>query len=282
MANRRHGLSERRARRLLKQPRSTQRYRLQDLSGERGVIDEIHRIAREEPRWGTPRVTRRLRDRGWKINHKRVERLWRLEGLQVPQRQRKKLRLGSSAQGCVRHRAEHPNHVWSYDFVAEQTVDGRRMKIFVVIDEFTRRCLALEVARSFTSDDVHETLRALFEIYGVPAHIRSDNGPEFIANALRRWLAWRGVGTLFIAPGSPWENGYVESFNSRLRDELLDRELFTSLHEARVLLEQHRRGHNGDRPHSSLNFQTPDAFVHSWFLRNRRQGQDQTINPGLS
>ena len=282
MASERHGVSERRACRILKQARSTQRYRPQTLAGERQVVDELHRIAREKPRWGTPRVTQRLRDLGWKINHKRVERLWRLEGLQVPQKQRRKLRLGSSAQGCVRHRAKYPNHVWSYDFVAEQTVDGRRMKIFVVIDEFTRRCLALEVARSFTSADVHETLRALFEIYGVPIHIRSDNGPEFIAHALRRWLGWRGVGTLFIAPGSPWENGYVESFNSRLRDELLDRELFTSVYEARVLLEQYRCGHNTDRPHSSLSFETPDAFMRQWCMEHRGQRQDRTINPGLS
>ncbi len=194
----------------------------------------------------------------------------------------KKLRLGTSAQGCVRHRAQHPNHVWSYDFVAEQTVDGRRLKIFVLIDEFTWRCLALEVGRSFTSVEVHETLRALFEICGVPEHVRSDNGPESIAHALRYWLGRRGVGVLFIAPGSPWENGYTESFNSRLRDELLDRELFTSVHETRVLLEQHRVGHNGDRPHSSLDFETPDAFMRQWCTANQgRHGLDQ-IKPGLS
>ncbi len=282
MAYRRHGVSQRRACRLLEQPRSTQRYRPESRAGERAVIGAMHRVARAEPRWGTPRVTRRLREWGWRINHKRVERLWRLEGLQVPQKQRKKLRLGNSSQGCVRHKAEYPNHVWSYDFVADQTEDGRRLKVFVVIDEFTRRSLALEVARSFTSADVQETLRVLFEIYGVPDHIRSDNGPEFIAHALRRWLGQRGVGTLFIAPGSPWENGYSESFNSRLRDELLNRELFTSVHEARVLLEQHRIGHNEKRPHSSLNFQTPDAFMRRWQTENQGRGEKEENQPGLS
>lgn len=267
---------------MLDQPRSTQRYQPQQNLGEREVVKTMHAIAQRHPRYGTPRVTRLLRDEGFHVNHKRVERLWRQEGLQVPQKQHKRRRLGTSAQGCVRFRPLYPNHVWSYDFVADQTEDGRRLKIFVVVDEYTRRCLALEVGRRFTSEDVIDTMRVLFDLYGAPTHIRSDNGPELIATALRRWLACRGTGTLYIEPGSPWENAYGESFNSRLRDELLDRELFTSLREARVLLEQHRIEHNEVRPHSSLEYETPKAFFEGWLMRKQEQTVETVYNPGLS
>lgn len=242
----------------------------------------MHTIAKRYPRYGTPRVTRMLRDEGFRVNHKRVERLWRLEGLQVPQKQRKRRRLGSSSQGCTRMRALYPNHVWSYDFVSDQTEDGRRIKIFVVVDEYTRRCLSLEVGRRFTSQEVIDTMRVLFEIYGAPTHVRSDNGPEFIAHDLRGWLSRRGAGTLFIEPGSPWENAYVESFNSRLRDELLNRELFTSLLEARVLLEEHRIEHNEVRPHSSLGYQTPGVFFEGWVASKKNRIVETIHHPGLS
>jgi putative transposase len=267
---------------MLGQARSTQRYQPRKDCSEEPIVKAMHTIAKEHPRYGTPRVTRLLRNEGWRINHKRVERLWRLEGLQVPQKQHRRRRLGSSAQGCIRMRARYPNHVWSYDFVADQTEDGRRLKILVVVDEFTRRSLALEVGRCFTSEDVIEVMRVLFELHGAPTHIRSDNGPEMIADGLRRWLARRGTGTLYIAPGSPWENAYAESFNSRLRDELLNRELFTSPLEARVLLEQHRKEHNETRPHSSLGYETPSHFEAQWQMRLHRLKVETIINPGLS
>ena len=179
----------------------------------------------------------------------------------MPQKQRKKRRLGCSANGCVRHRAEHIDHVWCYDFVSDQTTDGRTLKFLTLEDEYTREALAIEVERSITSTDLIETLRYLFEVRGAPQHIRSDNGPEFIAQALRRWLAESGVGTLYIAPGAPWENGFNESFNSRFRDELLNGELFTSLQEAKVVTEDYRLEYNHRRPHSSLGYQTPAEFA---------------------
>jgi len=247
---------------------------------ENKLVMKIHALSERYPRFGYRKISDKLKTAGWQVGREQVRLLRRREGLRVPQKAVKRRRPGTST--IDPHKAEYPNHVWSYDFVADQTEDGRRLKVFVVIDEFTRRSLALEVARSFTSADVQETLRVLFEIYGVPDHIRSDNGPEFIAHALRRWLGQRGVGTLFIAPGSPWENGYTESFNSRLRDELLNRELFTSVHEARVLLEQHRISHNEKRPHSSLNFQTPDAFMRRWQTENQGRGEKEENQPGLS
>jgi len=282
MARERHGVSERRACRMLNQARSTHRYQPVANTSEREVVKKMHSISKHHPRYGTPRVTRLLRDDGFRINHKRVERLWRIEGLQVPQKQRKRRRLGHSANACALFRPQYPNHVWSYDFVSDQTEDGRRLKIFAVIDEHTRRCLALKVGRHFTSEHVIDTMRDLFEIHDVPTHVRSDNGPELIAVALRRWLLRRGTGTLYIEPGSPWENGYTESFNSRLRDELLNRELFTSMLEARVLLEQYRRTHNEERPHSSLGYETPAAFFEACRARMEDPTVETVYNPGLS
>src|SRR3954471_1007157 len=194
------------------------------------------------------------------VGHERL-RLWRREGLKVPQIQRKRRRLGTSENGCTRHRAERPDHVWSYDFVMDQAADGRRLKILPVVDEFTRECLTIEVERSITAEDVVSTLEYLFEMRGVPEHIRSDNGPEFIAEAVKGWLTRRGSGTLYIEPGSPWENAYSETFNSRLRDELLDREVFETLKEAKVLLEDHRLDYNHRRPHSALGYVTPAEFA---------------------
>lgn len=195
------------------------------------------------------------------MNRKRVHRLWRLEGLKVVQKQRKRRRLGTSDNGIVRRAAAHRNEVWSYDFVMDQTEDGRRLKLLPVLDEFTRECLEIEVARHLTAADVIKVLDRLFKERGAPKFIRSDNGPEFIADAIKQWLAESGVETLYIEPGSPWQNAYSESFNSRFRDELLDREVFTTLTEAKVLVADYRRHYNTERPHSALSYQTPAAFV---------------------
>lgn len=201
-----------------------------------------------------------LRAEGWTVNRKRVYRLWRKEGLKVPHKQRKKRRLGHSGNGIVRRRAEHPDHVWCYDFVHDQTADGRPLKLLAIEDECTRECLAIEVARGLTSRDVIRTLQRLFAQRGTPQGLRSDNGPEFIAQAIRSWLATSGIETLYIEPGAPWENGRAESFHGKLRDEFLNAELFTSVLEAKVLTEAYRVEFNERRPHSALVYETPSAF----------------------
>jgi putative transposase len=231
---------------------------------DRQLLAEMRRLAKAWPRHGSERVHELLIGIGWRVNFKRVHRLWKQEHLQVPKKQQKRRRLpGVSANGCVRHKASHANHVWSYDFLVDRTEDGRQVKLLVVIDEFTRECLALEVGRSFTAREVMLTLQYLFAVRGRPEHIRSDNGPEFIAKKIRRWLEKAEVGTLYIQKASPWENGYVESFNSRLRDELLNRELFLSLPEARYVLDDWRVQYNNDRIHGGLNWMTPAAFAAS-------------------
>ena len=222
----------------------------------------MRRLARQRPRFGAERIHQLLVQRDWYVNDKRVHRLWKREGMQVPRKQHRKRRLaGGSHNGCTRHRAERPNHVWSYDFVTDRTEDGRQLKLLVVIDEYTRESLAIEVGRSFTSQDVVNTLQYVFAVRGTPQHIRSDNGPEFVAKTVRRWLYQAGVQTLFIAKGSPWENGYVESFNGKLRDELLNRELFLSLAEARWVIDRWRMDYNHHRIHSALDYQTPAAYA---------------------
>ena len=218
-------------------------------------------LVREHPRYGYRHVWALLRREGWRVNRKRVYRLWRAEGLKVPQKQRKRRYLGHSANGCARHRAEHKDHVWAWDFIHDRTAEGRPLKWLSIVDEYTRECLALEVGRGMTADRVIEVLAELFAVRGVPEHIRSDNGPEFIAGAIRSWLAQAGVEALYIEPGSPWENGYAESFHSRLRDELLNREEFTTLAEARALSTAWRLEYNHRRPHSSLGYQTPAEFA---------------------
>jgi len=205
-------VSERRACKVAKQPRSTQRYAVKEHDGEKTLVQRMLTLVRRHPRYGYRRVWALLRMEGFRVNVKRVYRLWRKAGLKVPKKQHRKRRLGCSANGCVRHRAEHVNHVWAYDFVSDQTADGRTLKFLTVEDEFTREALAIEVERSITSAELIDTLRYLFEVRGAPQHIRSDNGPEFIARALRQWLEDFGVGTLYIEPGAPWENGYAESF----------------------------------------------------------------------
>lgn len=213
------------------------------------------------PRYGYRRVWALLRREGWRVNRKRVYRLWRQQGLKVSRKQHKKRRLGSSANGCVRRRPEYRDHVWSWDFLFDRTRDGRPLKWFTLIDEYTRECLALEVDRGMTGRRVTAILAALVAQRGPPAYLRSDNGPEFIARSVRRWLADAGISSLYIAPGAPWENGYDESFNGKLRDELLAREDFASLLEARVLAAQWRQEYNYERPHSALGYQTPAEYA---------------------
>lgn len=204
-----------------------------------------------------------LRREGWEVNKKRVLRLWREQGLKVPRKQHKsrRLRIGSSENSTTKRRAEYPGHVWSYDFAMDATEDVRRLKVMPVVEEYSRECLSLEGERSIKAGDVINTLRRLFVQRGEPDYIRSDNGPEFIAQALKEWLEISGVKTLYIEPGSPWENAYSETFISRLRDELLNRELFTNLKEAQVLLEDYRDHYNHHRPHGSLGYLTPVEFA---------------------
>lgn len=251
------GISERRACRVLGQPRATQRHDAITPNDEPLLVHRIVALASEYGRYGYRRVTGLLRNEGWRVNHKRVERLWRREGLKVPPKQPKRGRLWLNDGSCIRRRPEHPNHVWSYDFVQDRTADGRAFRILAIIDEYTRECLSLDVARSLRSGDVLDRLESLFVQRGTPQYIRSDNGPEFTAKAVRSWLAQLEVQPLFIEPGSPWENGYVESFNGKLRDELLNREIFYTLWEAKVLIERWRVHYNQLRPHSALNYQPP-------------------------
>ena len=259
----RKSVSERRACRALNQPRSTQRYTPFHKDDEKKLVKRMIALSRRHPRYGYRRIWAVLRSEGWQINMKRVHRLWKREGLKVPRKQHKRRRLGSSSAGSQLRRAEHINHVWSYDFVMDQTSDGSRLKILVIFDEYSRESLRIVVGRSLKSHDVLDALDQLFELRGYPTYIRSDNGPEFIAGVIVDWLEMKGVDTLFIEPGSPWENAFIESFNSRFRDELLNREEFGSMLEARVLIEDYRREYNECRPHSSLGYQTPMEYVAS-------------------
>lgn len=255
-------VSERRACTTIRQPRSTQRYRGRKRSKDAALAAELRRISAAHPRAGYRMATALLRRAGMEINAKRVQRLWRQEGLKVPRRQRKRQRLGSSESGTQQMRAERVNHVWSYDFVFDQTEDGRRLKWLPICDEFSRELVALEVERRMEARDVIRILdAAVLERGSAPQFIRSDNGPEFIALAVQDWIERRGFKTLYIEPGSPWQNAYSESFNSRFRDEFLNRESFASVLEAKVLGKQHRHRHNHERPHSSLEYQTPVEFA---------------------
>ena len=244
---------------MLGQARTTQRREPSPPSDEKQLTKDIVVLATKYGRYGYRRITALLNnnEHGWRVNHKRVERIWRKEGLKVPKKQPKRGRLWLNDGSCIRLRPEHKDHVWSYDFMVERTTDGRAFRVLNIIDEFTRENLNSKVNRKISSQDVIDELFNLFIFRGIPEHIRSDNGPEFTAKAVRRWLNRLGVKTLFIEPGSPWENGYIESFNGKLRDELLDREIFTTLEEAKVLIEQWRRDYNQVRPHSALGYQPP-------------------------
>jgi transposase InsO family protein len=242
---------------VLGQARAVQRHTPQVRDDEDRLTGRIIEVAAVYGRYGTPRITAMLRSEGWRVNHKRVERIWRREGLKVPRRQPKRGRLWLNDGSCIRLRPEHKDHVWAYDFVSARTHDGLPLRMLVVVDEFTRECLSIDVERRLTSDDVLERLAWLMVTRGVPKHIRSDNGAEFTAGVVREWLGKVGVKTLYIEPGSPWENGYVESFNGKLRDELLNGEIFYSVKEAKVLIESWRRHYNTVRPHSSLGYRPP-------------------------
>ena len=255
------GVSERRACRVLGQVRSVQRYQPQNSWEEEVLRGDIIRLASNYGRYGYRRITALLWAEGWRVNRKRVERIWREEGLRVPVRQPRRGRLYLNDGSCIRLRPCSKNHVWSYDFVSDRLHNGKKIRMLTVIDEYTRKCLAIAVGSSLKTDQVLDTLSDLFITEGVPEHIRSDNGSEFTAKSLREWIGSLGVKTAYIEPGSPWENGYNESFNGKLRDELLNREIFYSLKEAQVLIEQWRRHYNEVRPHSSLGYRPPAPQV---------------------
>lgn len=251
------GVSERRACRVLKQPRSTQRYQLIKAPDTAALTARIIALASEYGRYGYRRITALLRNEGWRVNHKRVEGIWRREGLKVPVKQPKRGRLWLNDGSCIRLRPQYAQHVWSYDFMQDQTHNGTAYRILNIIDEYTRECLCCRVARKLNHDDVIDALARLFWRYGTPAHIRSDNGSEFTAKRVRAWMGRLAVKPLFIEPGSPWENGYIESFNGKMRDELLNGEIFYSLKEAQILIEQWRKHYNTVRPHSALGYRPP-------------------------
>lgn len=255
------GISERRACRALGQSRGNQRREPIRQDDEETLRSDVIKLAQQYGRYGYKRITALLRAADWVVNHKRVERIWREEGLKVPKRHKKRGRLYFNDGSCIRLRPTWPNHVWSYDFVADRLLNGRKIRILTVIDEYTRLCLALRVGYGLKSDDVMEVLSDLFITHGIPDHIRSDNGSEFTAKSIKSWLARLEVKTLYIEPGSPWENGYNESFNGRLRDELLNGEVFYTLKEAQVIVEQWRHHYNHIRPHSSLNYRPPAPIV---------------------
>ena len=250
-------ISERFACRVLGQHRSTQRKIAKTPDDEAALTADIVELATRYGRYGYRRITALLREAGWVVNFKRVERIWRREGLKVPHKQPKRGRLWLNDGSCIRLRPEYPNHVWSYDFVEDRTYNGQKYRMLNIIDEFTRECLAIRVNRKLNSTDVIDVLSDLFIMRGVPGHVRSDNGPDFVAKAVQDWIGAVGAKTTYIEPGSPWENGYCESFNSKLRDELLDGEIFYTLEEARVIIENWRRCYNEIRPHSSLGYRPP-------------------------
>lgn len=257
MVRERWGISERRVCRALGHPRSTQRYQPRPPDDEPALTRDLVALASQYGRYGYRRITALLQRDGWRVNHKRVERIWRREGLKVPARQPKRGRLWLTDGSCIRLRPERQNHVWAYDFVMTRTEDGRPVRMLTVVDEHTRECLAIHVARHIGADRVLACLTDLMASKGVPQYLRSDNGPEFTARVVRQWLPKVGTGTLYIEPGSPWENGYVESFNGKLRDEFLNGELFYTLQEAEVLTEQWRQTYNRIRPHSALGYRPP-------------------------
>ena len=259
------GSSERRTCSVIGQHRSTQRKRPQDDGDERRLTADVVKLATQYGRFGYRRIHRML-GAGWNISLSVVERIWRREGLKVPRKQPKRRRLWLNDGSCIRLRPERPNHVWSYDFVEDVIHNGRKYRMLNIIDEFSRECLAMVPQRRFPAEDVLAVLADLFVERGPPEHIRSDNGPEFAAKAVRQWLARVGVQTLFIEPGSPWENGYIESFNARLRDELLNGEIFYTLEEVRIITRQWREHYNKVRPHSALGYgpPAPEAILPSW------------------
>jgi len=263
------GVSERWACRVVGQPRSTQRHEPKRADDDAVLRAELRKFSVERPRWGYRRAHHWLRELGWEVNRKRVQRLWREEGLRVPQRKRKRRRLGESTVPAERLRAERPNHVWAFDFQFDQTADGRALKLLNIVDEFTRQALVMLVARSIDADTVVATLERLVAERRAPELLRCDNGPEMTAHALRDWCVLSKTGTAFIEPGSPWQNPFVESYHSRVRDELLDVEEFSCLAEARVVIGDWQEDYNCRRPHSSLGMKAPAVFAAEWASKER-------------
>lgn len=258
-----YGVSERKACALLAQPRGTQRYAPTLREDEDRLTQAIVSLACQHGRYGYRMVTAMLKMGGWRVGKDRVSRIWRKEGLKVPKKQKARARLWLNDGSCIRLRAERPNHVWSYDFVTTWTHDGRVVRLLTLIDECTRECLAILTARRIGAQEVIELLAEVMLRRGIPEHIRSDNGSEFTAKALTEWLGRIGAKPLYIEPGSPWENGYCESFNGTLRDELLNGEIFYSLNEARIVIERWRKEYNEVRPHSSLGYRPPAPAARS-------------------
>jgi putative transposase len=267
-------MTERRACRLANQPRGTQRYRAIGREDEDALRRAIIQLANQYGRYGYRRITALLRRTGWQVGKDRVERIWRREGLKVPQKQKPRGRLWLNDGSCVRLRPERERHVWSYDFMSARTHDGRSVRILNLIDEYTRDCLLVGAERRWSSSKVISALADVMVMKGIPEHLRSDNGPEFMARDLRQWLARTGTKTLYIEPGSPWENGYCESFNSRLREEFLNGEIFYSIKELRVLAERWRTHYNTIRPHSSLDYKPPAP--QAWLINNEGHGEVET------
>jgi len=262
------GLSERRACRIAGQHRSTQRHEPTLASDDAALRERLREISALKKRWGYRRAHARLIEEGWSVNKKRVQRLWREEGLRVPRRKRKRARLGDNRDG-KELRAERPDHVWALDFQSDETADGRQLRVLNVIDEFTREALGSEVARSITAEDTVSLLEGLVAARGTaPEHIRCDNGPELIANSLRDWCRLSATATAYIEPGSPWQNPYIESFNGRTRDEVLDIELFHTLAEAKVILADWLVAYNTEHPHSALGMLPPARFAERWRAEN--------------
>ena len=259
-----HAVSERRACKAAGQHRSTQRYQPKERIEEEELVKEIHKLVGAHPRFGCRRITQLLREQGWKVNYKRIHRLWKHEGLKVPQKRRKKRYIGTGANACDKRKASCINDVWTLDFIHDRLANGKQFKCLAILDEYTRESLTLKIERSITGEDVLNELSALMGLRGIPNSVRSDNGPEFISIHVRNWLDDLGVGTLFIEPGAPWQNGYVESFNSRFRDEFLNMEIFNTIKEAQLLASKWKEDYNDNRPHSSLNYMSPRQFAASF------------------
>ena len=266
--------SERHACAVVGLSRSLVRYISRRRKDETELIKEIHKLAIHHSRYGYRRITVLLQREGFKVNKKRVHRIWKSEGLSLPQRRPRRRKRGIT--GGIVNKAEYPNHVWSYDFVEDRTERGGKLRILVIIDEYTRECLAIKVKPSIPASVVIEILEWLFLTRGVPKYLRSDNGPEFVSKAVCQWLKEAGSLTLFIEPGSPWENGYIESFNDKLRDECLNREIFRNGREARAIVEAFRQEYNNYRPHSSLGYLTPAEFARRYYERHK---EEQAIQP---
>lgn len=252
-------ISQRRASELVGISRSSLRYIARIKADEFELIKRIRELADKRKRFGYRRITVLLRREGWNVNKKRIHRIWKSEGLSLPKKRPRRRRMGPKSE--VTQKAEYPNHVWSYDFLEDRTENGNRLRLLVVLDEFTRESLEIRVERSINSQRVIDTLDWLFLIHGVPEYIRSDNGPEFVAETVKKWLAKVGCHTLYIEPGSPWENPYIESFNGKFRDECLNREIFRNGREAQIIVENWRRDYNEARPHSGLGYLTPSEFA---------------------